>query len=286
MAERIVVTSILLAGLALLVPLPTSAQSSGDDWKFSIAPYLWFPSLDGELNSTPPRSGGSSPKITIDDRSISGDINFAGLMLNGMARKGKWVIGTDVIYLDFDGEGRTVGTADFDLGSGPINIFTADLNAELDTSLTSWHWTLTGGYTVVQKPKLNLDVIGGFRYFGLDTETKWNLDGTVTGTGPGGNTATFSKSGKVKSSEDIWTGIIGARGHYRLGNGGWFTNFYADIGGGSSTFTWQGLAGVGYAFHWGNVLLDYRYLYYDQDDDELVDDLSFGGLALGVNFLF
>lgn len=103
---------------------------------------------------------------------------------------------------------------------------------------------------------------------------------------PGGNTATFSKSGKVSSSEDIWTGIIGDRGHYRLGDGGWFTNFYADIGGGSSTFTWQGLAGIGYAFHWGNILLDYRYLYYDQDDGELLDDLRFGGLALGVNFQF
>jgi len=284
MAERIVVTSILLAGLALLVPLHTSAQSSGDDWKFSIAPYLWFPSLDGDLNSVPPRSGGSSPKISIDDRSISGDINFAGLMLSGMARKGKWVIGTDVIYLDFDGEKRTVGTADFDLGSGPINIFTADLNAETDTSLTSWHWALTGGYTVVQKPKLNLDVIGGFRYLGLDKETKWQLTGTVTG--PDGNTVTVPRNGKVKRSEDIWTGIIGTRGYYRLGEGGWFTNFYADIGGGSSTFTWQGMAGIGYAFHWGNIQLDYRYMYYDQDDDELIDNLSYGGPALGVDFRF
>ena len=44
--------------------------------------------------------------------------------------------------------------------------------------------------------------------------------------------------------------------------------------------------GVGYAFKWGGVQLDYRYLYYDQSGDKLVQDMSLGGLALGVNFRF
>jgi hypothetical protein len=286
MAGRIVFTTILLVGFALLVPLHASAQESGDDWKYSIGTYLWFPSVNGDLNYESSPSGGGSPGVSIDSGSTLGDFNFGNLSLTGTARKGRWVIGTDVIYLDISDEKSDVPSVDFNPGSGPINIATTDLNADTKNSLTSWVWTMAGGYTVVQKPKLNLDVIGGFRYFGLDTETKWKLKGTVTGTGSGGNTATFSRNGKVKQSEDIWTGIVGARGHYRLGEGGWFTNFYGDIGGGSSTFTWQGLAGIAYAFHWGNVLLDYRYLYYDQDDDELVDDLSFGGLALGINFEF
>jgi hypothetical protein len=34
------------------------------------------------------------------------------------------------------------------------------------------------------------------------------------------------------------------------------------------------------------VVLDYRYLYYDQSGDKLVQDMSFGGLALGANFRF
>ena len=286
MTVRIVTATILISGLALLAPLHALAQESDDDWKFSIGTYLWFPSVSGDLNYGFSPSGGGSPGVSIDSGSTLGDFDFASLSLTGLARKGRWVIGTDVIYLDISDAVSTVSSVDLNPGSGPINIATSNLNKDTRSSLTSWVWTLAGGYTVVQKPKYNLDAIGGYRYLGLDTETSWNLKGTVTGTGPGGNTATFSKSGKVKSSEDIWTGIIGARGHYRLGNDGWFTNFYADIGGGSSAFTWQGLAGVGYAFHWGNVLLDYRYLYYDQDDDELVDDLSFGGLALGVNFNF
>ena len=286
MAGRIVSTTILIVSLALLAPLHVLAQEPDDDWKFSIGTYLWFPSVSGDLNYGFSPSGGGSPSVSIDSGSTLGDFNFSSLSLTGLARKGRWVIGTDIIYLDISDEVSTVSNVDLNPGSGPINIATSNLNKDTKSSLTSWVWTLAGGYTVVQKPKLNLDAIGGFRYLGLDTETRWKLKGTVTGTGPGGNTATFSKSGKVKSSEDIWTGIIGARGHYRLGNDGWFTNFYADIGGGSSAFTWQGLAGVGYAFHWGNILLDYRYLYYDQDDDELVEDLGFGGLALGVNFNF
>ena len=67
----------------------------------------------------------------------------------------------------------------------------------------------------------------------------------------------------------------------------WFVNYYADIGGGSSAFTWQGAAGIGYAFKWGDIVFDYRYLYYSQsDDDKLIDNISFGGFALGANFRF
>ena len=138
----------------------------------------------------------------------------------------------------------------------------------------------------MQEPKLSLDILAGFRYLSLEAKTDWNLDGTVTGTGPGGQTATFSRKGTVKQSEDVWTGIAGIRGRYRLGTGGWFANFYADVGGGSDTFTWQGNAGIGHEFGWGDVQLDYRYLYYSQSGDKLFDNLSMGGLALGANFRF
>jgi hypothetical protein len=52
-------------------------------------------------------------------------------------------------------------------------------------------------------------------------------------------------------------------------------------------FTWQGSAGVGYAFKWGDVVLDYRYLYYSNNNDgKLVDNLSLGGLGLGLKLKF
>jgi hypothetical protein len=46
------------------------------------------------------------------------------------------------------------------------------------------------------------------------------------------------------------------------------------------------VAGIGYAFEWGEVVLDYRYLSYSQDDGKLVEELSLGGGALGATFHF
>lgn len=59
-----------------------------------------------------------------------------------------------------------------------------------------------------------------------------------------------------------------------------------DAGTGSSALTWQGMAGIGYTFKWGNVLLAYRHLYYDQKGDKLVQDMRFSGPALGASFRF
>jgi opacity protein-like surface antigen len=101
------------------------------------------------------------------------------------------------------------------------------------------------------------------------------------------STLTFSRSGSVEKSDNVWAAIVGAKGRAMLGQSDWFVNYYADIGGGSSAFTWQGVLGAGYAFKWGDVLLDYRYLYYSQSgNDKLIDNVSFGGFALGVNFRF
>jgi hypothetical protein len=90
----------------------------------------------------------------------------------------------------------------------------------------------------------------------------------------------------VEQSEDVWAGIVGAKGRAMLGESNWFVNDYVDVGGASSLFTWQGAAGSGYAFKWGEMLFDYRYLYYSQGGDKLIDNLSLGGFALGANFRF
>lgn len=170
-------------------------------------------------------------------------------------------------------------------GSGPINISTSSLDAGAKADIKGLVWQIVGGYGLVQQPKASLDVLGGVRYLGLDARTKWNLRADVTSTGPSGATATFLRSGSADKSEDVWAGIIGARGRLNFGESNWFGNAYVDVGGGSA-FTWQGIAGVGYAFKWGDVVLDYRYLNYSQDDGKLLDHMSFGGLALGANFRF
>lgn len=56
--------------------------------------------------------------------------------------------------------------------------------------------------------------------------------------------------------------------------------------GGSSTLTWQGMTGIGYSFRWGDALLAYRHLCYDQKGDKLLQDISFSGPVLGMSVRF
>jgi len=275
----------LLAGAALLAPLGAAAQPDAPPWKFSLMPYLWVPSVDGKLNYGPPATGGGSANVSVDASSILDNLAFA-FMINGEARKGRWLIGTDLIYLDLSSGDSAVRSVDLNPGPGRVNVSTGSLDAGTSTDLKAWVWTLAGGYAVLPDPRASLDVIGGFRYLGLDATTNWQLTTAVTGTGPGGTSATFPRSGSVEKSENVWAAIVGAKGRAKLGASDWFVNYYADVGGWSSTFTWQGVLGVGYAFKWGDVLLDYRYLYYSQSGDELIDNIRFGGFALGVNFRF
>jgi hypothetical protein len=277
----------LVAALALLAPLAAAAQTPADRWTFSVMPYLWLPSVDGKINYGPPPANGGSANVNIDTDTILDNLDFA-FMINGEARNGRWLIGTDVIYLDFGNIDSTVKSVDFNLGPrGRINV-SAGVNTGTQSKLTGWLWTLVGGYAAVQGPRWNLDVIGGFRYLNLDARTSWQLDATLTATDPiGGGTATFARSGSVEKTDNAWAGIVGAKGRAKLGETPWFVNYYADIGGASSLFTWQGAAGIGYSFKWGDILFDYRYLYYSQSgQDKLIDNISFGGFALGANFRF
>ncbi|HMA32611.1 MAG TPA: hypothetical protein VKT00_12430 [Casimicrobiaceae bacterium] len=271
----------LLTGLALLAPLRAAAQTA-DRWTYSLMPYFWLPSVDGKLNYAPPISGGGSPNVSVDASTLLENLAFAA-MLKAEARKSRWLIATDVIYLDLHGTDSTVRSVDFNPGPGAVNVSTTDLNAGTSSELKGLVWTMIGGYAAIQVPRASLDLMGGFRYLDLRARTDWQLAATVTG--PAGS-ASFAQTGSVEQSESVWTGIVGAKGRVGLGEGRWFANYYADIGGGSSTFTWQGVAGVGYAYNWGEIILDYRYLYYSQSGNKLVDNLSFGGVGLAANFRF
>jgi hypothetical protein len=273
---------VVLAALALLAPVRAYAQAAGDRWTFSLMPYLWLPGMDGTLRYGPPASGGASPNVSVDADTLVGALDMA-FMITGEARKGRWLIATDVIYLDLSSDSSSVNSIDFNPGSGPVNISNTALDAGTQTNLKGTVWTLVGGYAAVQDPRATLDVIGGFRYFGLKATSNWQLSATVAG--PGG-AQTFARTGSVTKSDDLWDAIVGVKGRVKLGDGNWFMPYYLDAGAGDSTLTWQGMLGVGHAFKWGEVVFAYRYLSYEQGGNKLIEDLSFGGFGLGVNFRF
>jgi hypothetical protein len=204
-------------------------------------------------------------------------------MITGDARKGKWSVATDFIYFSLSGDQSAVKSVDFNPGTGPVNVTTTGLNLGTEVKLKAAIWSLVGGYALVQEPHATLDVIGGFRYAGLEATTNWRLAATVTG--PAG-AANFSRTGSIKKSEDILDAIVGVRGRVRLGDSNWFMPYHVDVGGGDSKLTWQGVVGIAYSYKWGDVGLTYRHLSYDMGGNKLIEDLSLSGPALGVAFRF
>lgn len=280
--------AIFAAMPALLASFGTVAQPDETPWKFSVMPYLWLPSVDGKISYGPPPPGGGSANVNIDTATILDNLDFA-FMINGEARKGRWLIGTDVIYLNFGSVDSSVRSVTFDFGPGGRLTVGAGENSGTQSKLTGWLWTMVGGYAAVQDPRWSLDAIGGFRLLSLTGKTSWQLNTSLTVADPsgGGTTQTFPRQGSAEKTDNVWAGIVGAKGRAKLGASDWFVNYYADVGGWSNVFTWQGVAGIGYAFKWGDVILDYRYLYYSQSkEDKLIDNVSFAGFALGVNFRF
>jgi hypothetical protein len=139
-----------------------------------------------------------------------------------------------------------------------------------------------GGYTVLQGDWGHADIVGGFRLFSLNAETNIRLAGDVTA--PGGS-ASLNRNAKLSDSATLFDGVIGMRGRLGIGKG-FYAPYALDIGTGSSTLTWQASAGLGYQFSWGGVALGYRHLSYEQSSKNLVQDLSFSGPFLALNFTF
>jgi len=271
---------IILATLTALVlcgPLSAAAQTPANQWTFSITPYLWLPNVDGTLKYGVPPGSGGSPEVRVGPNDYLESLSFA-MMISGEARKNRWSVFTDFIYLDFSSEESAVKSIDF--GGNPAS---AGANVSTSSSLKGVAWTLGAGYAVLPGRPVDLDVFGGLRYFGLEASTDWQLALTITGPGAG---QTFPRAGNISERLDLWDGIVGVKGRVWLGGSNWSIPYYSDIGTGSSSLTWQGMLGIAYSFKVVSLTLAYRHLYYDQKNDKLIQDMRFSGPALGVTFRF
>ena len=210
-----------------------------DEWQFSVGLYGWLPDIKGST------VGGYDIDISQSDILDT----LEGLVMADFgARKGKWAIGTDVIYVDLED----------DTGRESLR--------EID--LTAWVITPSISYTVLEGDWGNLDVLAGARYLYL--KAGLDFQGIL---------------GNRSASADQWDAIGGFMGKINLPNR-WYIPYYFDIGGGSSDLTYQVAAGVGRHIgeNW-DVLLVYRYLDYDLDG-AVLDDLNVRGPLIGVRYKF
>lgn len=258
--------------LAMVCPLigAHAAEPISDAWQFAVTPYLWGPTINGDLKYQMPPGTGGSPDVKVGPNDYLSALNFA-MMISGEARKGPWGVMTDIIYLDASSDRSEIKSI-----SGPLGR-SYPLDTGSKTGFTGLVWQLAGFYNVVNSPSATMDVVAGLRYFKVKSSLDWQLSGPV---------GQFPQSGSYSEKHDLLDGIVGIRGRLNIGEGKWFVPYYLDVGTGSSALTWQGTTGLGYAMGWGDVQLTYRHLYYDQSNDKLLQDFSFSGPALSATFRF
>lgn len=265
----------LAVAAAALTPSFASAQSApsaweAGQWRFAATLYAYLPTIDGSL-SVP--SGTSGPSISVDAGKIIDSLKFT-VMGSFDAHNGRWGVFTDLMYLNVGGDRSQ--TRDLSIGHlGLPETATADLSLDLRGLV----WTLAGEYRIVSDPAWTLDVLAGARLFDIQPKLSWSLYGDL------GPIFVPGRSGSHNEKASVWDGIVGIKGGFRFGaNREWFVPIYLDVGTGQSDLTWQAATGVGYALKWGDVIAMWRYLDYNFESGEAINDMSFNGPMLGVTF--
>lgn len=275
-----------IAAFMMWLPGVALAQEASDEWQFNLTPYLWLPTIEGGVNFELPPGGGGSPSFDLGPTDWLDMLNF-GALVAGTARKGPFSISTDLVYLSMtkNGDARVASVEGAITGPGgrieiPVG---AELTLDGRTDLDGLQWSLIFGYALRQTERSFTDVFVGARYFGVDVSARWNLTAAITT--PGGETL-LPAEGSIGRDVDLWDGIVGVRGQFGLGDSRWSVPYYADVGTGSSDLTWNAMSGLTREFGWGELMLVYRHLEYDEGSDGLLQGFSFSGPAIGARFSF
>ena len=178
------VFSAVLALACVAVSSAALAETSSDEWQFQITPYIWLPTIDGTLNFDLPPGGGGSPDIEVGPTDWLELLNL-GALVGGSARKGRFSIFTDFVYLSMtkNGDSRVVSVE----GAVPGNMISipvsADLTLNTRTDMDGLTWTLAAGYTVKKTETSSIDIFAGARLFSIDFSASWQLTAAITTAG-------------------------------------------------------------------------------------------------------
>ena len=233
-----------------------SATGEDDEWKFQLAPYAWLAGQKGTVATVPPLPPADIDIDFYDD--ILGNINGA-LFLIGEARKGRFGMVMDIAYTDIEISDPTPGPF-FSL---------------LDSRTQSWIVSAAGLYRLVENQKVFLDLIGGVRY--------WSVDSTLT------LQEGILPPRSISNTEDWFDPIIGLKGLSPLGDSRFFVSGFLIIGGFNvgSDFMWDANINLGYQWtETFSTTLGYRYLDVDYEDGDFLYDIAQDGLTLGLSWRF
>jgi hypothetical protein len=266
---------VLCFAACALSPTSTIAQSAQPGWEpgkwqFAATIYGWVPTIDGKVNYAGDTRS-SDLHVGMDDVLRHLKMTFQGAL---DAHNGTWGIFNDLVYVDLGGSKSQ--TRNFSVGGIGIPA-TAQANLSLD--LKGLIWTVAGEYRVASDPAWTVDLVAGARLLQIKPTLGYAITGDL------GPVVLPGRSGSKQVDESLWDGIVGVKGRYTFGQDRkWFMPFVLDVGTGQTKLTWQGAAGIGYAYQWGEVVAMYRYMDWNAKSGEPIENMNFGGPLVGVTF--
>ena len=221
-----------------------------DEWRWSITPYLWGADIDTDVRFPGGQEIGG--RATFND--ILDSLDFGG-MLHIEGQRASWGLFFDATYLALSD----------DTTQGPISV-----DGDMDTGLYEFAATYTpggagGAFTG----------FAGARILDLSLETKFSA-------------AILAEPIRRTNDKSYTDFMVGGR-YTHLFNDRWLLNLRADIGAGDTELSWNALAGFGWRFG-GDLnkalLLGWRHMEIEIEEDGRETDLTFDGPVVGVHFAF
>ncbi len=258
----------MLHAVAWAEPVAISATRP-DSWQFAAYIYAWYPSVGSKVTFP----NGQSSDVTVDASDLLNNLKFA-MIGSFQARKGSWGMFTDIMYMDIG----KFQSRFHDMTIGNVGL-PADVSASANFDLKTTVWTLAAMYQLVADKNAPVDVFAGARLLDLKENLDWTLNGNI------GQFPLPGRAGTQSAKDHNIDGIVGLKGRVAIGKDlKWFVPYYGDIGTGNSQLTWQAMAGLGYAFHWGEIIGGWRYLDYQFKSDSKIDSMNMNGPMLGAAF--
>lgn len=226
-----------------------TATPGASGWSFTVAPYLWLAGLEGDIGV-----GGLPPaEVDASFHDIIEQTDFA-LMMAAEARRDRWGILLDIVYLGLSQDAETPGPL---FGDASVDVTTAFA-------------TIGGAYRAIDRESTDLDAIAGARLWYLDSEL--DLDAGLL-------------PGRTGEGSESWVDpVVGFRITHHLGRG-FFLTTLADVGGFEvgSDITWEAWGTLGYeAKNWLSFHAGYRHMKVDYKSGGFEFDVKISGPILGV----
>jgi len=243
---------VLLFSILMLAAASASAQEkSSDQWQYDFQVYLWGATIK---NTTV-----TGDSMVMNFGKIVSNLDFVVMTTLG-ARKDKFSMLADVIYMDLSNSQRHKGEF---LGH-PVT-------GKLNVGLNSWVLNLIGGYNLVDRGNNVFDIAAGARYLDLSVDATLKVNDVKR---------------KIGGDDQFWDGVVGFKGRHYYPDGYYF-NYYADVGGGDSKLTWQGVANFAYDYKKFTGIVGYRYLKWDfGHGSNVLDDMVIHGPYVSAMWKF